>query len=190
MNFDSIQVKFGQLTDVVGHARSHENVAIVPAIIGLSGSPMTNGSFLKDYLAARNLPAEIKALIHPGEDAPWACGRIQSVFSIPQIPDEDRAEKSCMGFSFLAAIPEEKQLVGIPFECTDYYGKSVLIFSGDAPAQKDMDRIARAFWEILLEKPHDVPDYADHFFHTGAGVEVRFGIQDGEPFMMELRDQY
>ena len=128
------------------------------------------------------------ALIHPGEDAPWACGRVQRVFSLPQVPEEDRAEKSCMGFSFLAAVPEGEQLVGIPFECTDYYGKSVLIFSGDAPLQSLIDHVASAFWQVLLKAPDDLPEYTDHFFHTGAGVEVRFGVRDGEPFMEEVAE--
>jgi hypothetical protein len=188
MNPNSINVRFGELEDVIGHARHHQDVAIVPAIVRLSGSRMTNGSFLKDYLAAQKLPAEVKALIRPGEDAPWVCGRVQRVFSIPQAPEEDRAEKSCMGFSFLAAIPEGDHLVGIPFECTDYYGKSVLIFSGNAPPQEQIDRVANSFWQILLEKPGDLPEYMDHFFHMGAGVEVRFGVRDGEPFMEEVAE--
>jgi hypothetical protein len=188
MNPDSIKVRFGQLEDVVGPARRHGDIAIVPARVRLTGNMLTNGPHLQEYLAALKLPADVNALIHPGDDAPWVCGRVQLVFSLPQLPEEERAEKSCMGFSFLAALQDDGQLVGIPFECTDYYGRSLLMFSGDAPPQPLIDRIANAFWQILLDQPLDLPEYADHFYHLGAGVEVRFGVRDGEPFMEEVAE--
>jgi hypothetical protein len=188
MNPDSIKVRFGELEDVVGQARRHDEIAIVPARVRLTGSMLTNGPHFEEYLAALKLAADVKALIHPGEDAPWVCGRVQRVFSLPQLPEEERAEKSCMGFSFLAALQEDGQFVGIPFECRDYYGRSLLMFSGDAPPKPLMDRISNAFWQILLEQPQDLPEYADHYYHTGAGVEVRFGVRDGEPFMQEVAE--
>jgi hypothetical protein len=188
MNPDSIQVRFGELEDVIGHARRHDDIAIVPARVRLTGNVMTNGSHLEDYLGAYKVSADIKGLIHPGEDAPWVCGRVQRVFSLPQVPEEDRAEKSCMGFSFLAAIAVDGALVGIPFECTDYYGRSVLLFSGDAPPKALMDRVASAFWQILLGDPNDLPEYTDRFSHLGGGFEVQFGVQDGEPFMKEVAE--
>jgi hypothetical protein len=64
----------------------------------------------------------------------------------------------------------------------------VLIFSGNPPPQKDIDRVAHAFWQILLKDPQDLPEYTDHYYYTGAGVEVRFGVRDGEPFMKEVRE--
>src|SRR5262245_21144363 len=140
MNPDSIKVRFGELEDVVGHAHRHDDIAIVPARVRLTGSMLTNGPRLEEYLAALKVPAGVKALIHPGEDAPWVCGRVQRVFSLPQTPEEERTEKSCMNFSFLAALQEAGQLVGIPFECTDHYGRSLLIFSGAAPPRPLIDR--------------------------------------------------
>ncbi len=188
MNPDSINVRFGELEDVIGPARRYADISIVPAKVQLTGSMLTNGPHFEEYLKEHKLPADIKALIRPGEDAPWACGRIQRVFSLPQLPEEERAEKSCMGFSFLAALQEDGQLVGIPFECTDYYGRSLLMFSGDAPPQPLIDRITNAFWQILLAEPQELAEYADHYYHSGAGIEVRFGIRDGEPFVEEVAE--
>ena len=144
---------------------------------------MTNGPHLEEYLAERQLPAATRAIVRPGEDAPWVCGRVQRVFSLPQLPEEERVEKSCMSFDFLAAFQEGDELVGIPFECTDYYGRSLLLFSEDAPPQPLIDRISHAFWQILLEEPEDLVDYTDHFYHHGGGFDVHFGVRDGEPFM-------
>jgi hypothetical protein len=186
MNPNTISIRYGESEDVIGNARRHDDIACVPARVQLTGISLTNGSYLEEYLAESTLAAEVKALIHPGEDAPWVCGRVQRVFSQPQAPEEDRAEKSCMGFGFLAVIPEDEGLVGIPFECTDYYGRSHLLFSSEAPPQPLADRIANAFWQILLQEPQDLPDYTDHFYHVGAGIKVRFGVRDGEPFMEEV----
>jgi hypothetical protein len=188
MNPDSIKVRFGELEAVIGHARRYGDISIVPAKVQLTGKMLTNGPLLEKYLQAQKLPAGIKALIRPGEDAPWACGRIQRVFSLPQLPEEDRGEKSCMCFDFLAAFQENGQLVGIPFGCTDYYGQSLLMFSGDAPPRPLIDRITNAFWQILLAEPQELAEYTDHYYHTGAGVEVRFGVRDGEPFMEEVAE--
>jgi hypothetical protein len=188
MKPDSISVRFGELEDVIGPARRHEDVSIVPARVRLTGSMLTNGPRLEEYLATHKFPAGIKALIRPGEDAPWVCGRVQRVYALPQLPEEERAEKSCMGFSFLAAFQEDGQLVGIPFECTDYYGRSLLMFSEEAPLQAVIDGISNAFWQILLEEPQNLPEYSDYYYHAGAGVEVRFGVRDGEPFMEEIAE--
>jgi hypothetical protein len=185
MNPDSVRVRFGELEDVIGHVRRHDDIAIVPARIRLTGSMLTNGSYLQEYLTAHKVSVDIEALIHPGQDAPWVCGRVQRVFSLPQVPEQERVEKSCMEFGFLAALEEDGQLLGIPFECTDYYGRSLLIFSGNAPAQPLIDQIANAFWQIMLEEPQDLPESIDHYYHVGAGVEMRFGVRDGEPFTEE-----
>jgi hypothetical protein len=186
MDTSSIEIRFGEFDDVAGPARRHEEVTIVPATVRLMGYSMTNGSYLDEFTTSQGVSAEIKALIHPGEDAPWACGRIQRVFSLPQVPEEDRAEKSCMGFSFLAVLQEEGKLIGVPFECTDYYGRSVLLFSSAAPPREVMHRVAKGFWSNLLDKPHDLPDYNDRFSQLGGGFEVAFGVRDGEPFLEKL----
>jgi hypothetical protein len=186
MDANSIQIRFGELQDVIGAARHQGDLAVVPATIRFTGYSMTNGSFLDEFLATREISTEITALIRPGKDAPWACGRIQRVFALAQIPEEDRAEKSCMGFSFLAAFPQDDLLIGIPFECTDYYGRSVLLFNGEAPPQELIDRVANGFWSMLLEEPHDLPEYTDRFAHLGGGFDVAFGVRDGEPFLEEI----
>src|SRR5262245_47319376 len=188
MNPDSIKVRFGELDDVIGPARRHEEISIVPARVRLTGSMLTNGPHLEVYLAGHKLPASVKVLVRPGEEDRWVVGGIQGVYSLPQLLEEERAEKSCMGFGFLAALQEDGELVGIPFECTDYYGRSLLMFSGDAPPQALIDRITNAFWQILLAEPQDLAECSDHYYHTGAGVEVRFGVRDGEPFMEEVAE--
>lgn len=188
MNPHSIQVRFGEFEDVIGNAKWHDDISIVPARVQLTGSMLTNGPYLEEYLTARKVAADIRALVNPGKDAPWVCGRVQRVFSLPQIPEEERAEKSCMGFSFLGVIKENGQLVGIPFECTDYYGRSHLLFSGNAPPQVLIDQVANAFWQILLANPDDLPEYLDQFYHLGGGFQVRFGVRDGEPFMEEVTE--
>ncbi len=101
MNPDSIKVRFGELDDVIGPARRFDDISIVPARVQLTGSMLTNGPHLDQYLQAHDLSANIKALIRPGEDAPWACGRIQRVFSLPQLPEEERTKNHAWVLAFL-----------------------------------------------------------------------------------------
>ncbi len=62
------------------------------------------------------------------------------------------------------------------------------MFSGDAPPQPLIDRITNAFWQLLLAEPQELAEYLDHYYHSGAGIEVRFGVRYGEPFMEEVAE--
>jgi hypothetical protein len=188
MDTSSIDIRYGEFKDVLAHPRQLNNVTLIPAVIGLTGPMLTNGSFLDEYLQKQRLPVEVRALIRLREDAPWACGRIQYLFSLPQVPEEDRGEKCCMAFEFLAALEVDGKLTGVPFWCSDYYGRSVLIFSGAAPPEDVINTIAAAFWGILIENPTELIDYTDRFSHLGGGFDVEFGVEDGEPFMREVRE--
>jgi hypothetical protein len=181
----SIEVRFGKFSDVLGPAIAHGDFTFVPAEVELSG--YENGPLLAD--AAVNADPATRALIHPGEDAPWACGRIQRLFQQPLVREEDRGEKCCMWYPFLAIVKEDDSAVGIPFVCTDYYGESIVLFSDDPmPETETMQAIASAFWSLLLQDADELVDYRDRMEHFGAGVTIEFGVEDGEPFMRELDD--
>lgn len=185
MDLSSLEIRFGTLKDVLGQAVAHHGIRFVPAKVDFSG--YENGPTLADAAAASD--ASVRAVVNPGEDAPWVSGRIQRVFLQRQIPEEDRGEKCCMWFTFLAVTIDGDSAVAIPFVCSDHYGKSLLLF-GDVPAPDaaTMQTIADAFWSLLLENPNDLIDYVDRMEHPGAGVTIEFGIEDGAPFMRELPD--
>jgi hypothetical protein len=185
MDPSSIQVCSGTLNDVLGPSISVADITFVPADVTFSG--YENGPKLAD--SAADADTATRAVVRPGEDAPWASGRIQKLFNQPQLPEEDRGEKCCMAFPFLAVMLDGDSTLGIPFLCSDYYGESLLLFGDDPiPEKETMQRIATAFWSLLLQDATDLADYRDRMEHAGAGVTIEFGVNDGEPFMRELTD--
>lgn len=161
--------------------RRHHTITFVPARVTLNG--FESAFPLKDYMAGA--PAGTKALVRPDHDAPWVLGRLIRLFGTPQVPEEDRVEKSFFVASFLAVLHEHDN-VAVPFECSDYYGRSTLTFSSDDAPDHTMQRaLADAFWDLLLAEPADLADYQDRMHHPGDGIWIRFGVEDGEPFMMD-----
>jgi hypothetical protein len=180
------QIRHGQFHDVDGPSRRHNNVTFVPARITLNGDWFESAFDLADWM--KDAPTGAAAIVRPGDDAPWVLGRLMRLFATQPGPEDERPEKSCFFASFLAVLHGNGNLA-VPFECSDYYGKSALTFStDDPPAPEIQEHIARAFWDLLLSEPTDVADYENKMYHSGAGVWIRFGIEDGEPFMIEVPD--
>lgn len=179
-------IRHGELLDVVGPPRRTDDITFVPARVSLSGTWFQSAFYLKDCMG--DVPASTKAVVHPGDDAPWVFGRLMRLFATQQIPEEERDEKSCFFASFVAVLHNNANLA-VPFECSDYYGRSALTFSTDDPPSEEVQKaIAERFWGLLLADPTGVADYEDRMYHSGAGVWIRFGIEDGKPFMVEDDD--
>ncbi|MEZ6093182.1 MAG: hypothetical protein R3C03_02940 [Pirellulaceae bacterium] len=183
MDLTSIEIQHGVLKDVVGPAVAYNGYTFVPADVDFNG--YENGPKLIDAMS--NVDPSVRAIVRPGEDAPWASGRIQKLFRQRQLPESERGEKCCMNFVFLAVVVSDNQAVGIPFLCTDNYGESKLYFGDDPPHNSDtMTSIGHAFWSLLLQDANDLVEYVDRMEHVGAGVTIEFGVEYGEPFMREL----
>ncbi len=92
--------------------------------------------------------------------------------------------------AFIAILPGDNGgLFGVPLECSDYYARSGLIFSSDnAPPEAVKDQIAEAFWVLLLLDPDDVADYRATMYHYGIGMMIEFGIESGQPFILEREE--
>lgn len=182
-----VEIRHGKYVDLTGPPRKSAEFTIVPAEIELAGESFSGVCDLKDHIDERSSPAHVRAIVRPGTDAPWVRGRSQLLFGLPNSREEDRCEKTCFQAGFLAIFTERNEkLVGVPFECSDYYGASHLTFSSKRGPPKALQRkIAQAFWDLLLSNPTELVDYSDKMYHTGAGVTIRFGVKDGEPFFVE-----
>lgn len=186
MSQTAFNIRHGQFHDVDGRPQRHNEITFVPARVTLNGTWFQSVFDLAETVT--DLSPDTKAIVHPGDDAPWVLGRLMRLFGTQRIPEEDRAEKSCFSASFLAVLHGRDNLA-LPFECSDYYGKSTLTFSTDDPPDKDtQETIAKTFWGLLLTDPSELEDYEDRMYHSGAGVWIRFGIENGEPFMIEESD--
>lgn len=173
----------GKIHDVTGPARKHDGVIFAPARVTLTGTKFDYVFPLADCLDG--VFSATKAIVRPGVDAPWALGRLMRLFGIEKLPVDDRGEKTCFYAAFLAVLPEQNNLA-VPFECTDNYLESSLMFSSENPPPRDLqERIAKAFWGLLLTEPDELKDYNERMLFQGEDIWIRFGVEHGEPYLVE-----
>lgn len=181
MNVPAFRIRHGELNDISGRPIRFEDLTFLPASVTLSGR-----SFSFSYPLHQNadlIPAGMDTIVHPGNDAPWVLGRLMAIFNVTPSSPELRPEKSCFRESFIAVLHAHENLA-IPFLCIDYYCKSSLSFSEeDPPPPEVQELIAKHFWRMLFSDAANVADYESRMFHSGAGIWVRFGIENGEPFI-------
>lgn len=183
MTESSFHIQHGQLHDVAGPARQHQGIIFVPARVTLTGAVFEYVFPLADCL--EEVFAATRAILQPGADAPWVLGRLKRLFGIERLPIENRGKKTCFYAAFLAVLPERGNLA-VPFECTDNYLETALMFSSEnAPPQDLQETIARAFWGLLLTEPDELTDYNERMLFQGEGIWIRFGVEHGEPFLVE-----
>jgi len=183
MTESSFHVRYGALHDAVGPARQHEGIIFVPARVTLTGGTFDYVFPLADSL--EEVFAATRAIVQPGADAPWVLGRLMKLFGIEKLPVGGRGGKTCFHAGFLAVLPGRDNLA-VPFECTDNYLESSLMFSSDdAPPRDLQETIARAFWGLLLTDPDALTDYNERMLFRGEGIWIRFGVEHGEPFLVE-----
>lgn len=177
-------VQFAKLHNVFGKPATHGGFTFIPAVVELEGSSFSIGFALRD-VAGDSPPAVLMLPIEQQYDAAWVRARLPCVFEFAPQPAE--AEKSLLDIAFVA-VPIGSA-VGFPFICTDYYGRSGLMFSPNGPPPDMQTEIAVAFWSLLLEKPYDLADFHITIFHPGANIWMHFGCENGEPFCRESQDE-
>ena len=187
MNRPKIQIRHGQFTDLLGPPQTYDDITFAAAQVQLNGSIFDLTHPLESWIDQHHVPRETKALVLAAENAVWVRGRVQQLFKIPNTTEEDRGEKTFFLGELIAILQGEAgQSLGIPFLCTDTYGRSGLMFSSeDPPPQELQQRIGNAFWSLLLSDPRNLEDYRDSILHLGTGAWLDFGVQDGDPFLEE-----
>jgi hypothetical protein len=177
---DELHIQFGKLLGAFGKPAAHEGYTFGPAKIELSGKSFTIGFDLADSIAGRP-PVILARPLRKNYDAAWVRARLPRVFGFtPELSD---MEKSLLDVGFVAA--PNGSSVGIPFVCTDYYGRTGLTFSPDGPDAGTKAKIAAAFWSLLIVSPEDLEDFAATVMHPGAGVWMHFGCKSGVPTYSE-----
>jgi hypothetical protein len=187
----NFKVVGGKLLDVIGAGKVDGRFMFVPVRVELSGTSFSPESELRDHPKAKTAADDdLQELLENRIDAIWARSRIEALFAVPSASEDERVEKSLMGFGFLAVENSslDSQPIAYAFECTDYYGRSNLFFS-EAEIDPDLrSSIGDAFWDLLLSNPDKLADYEDRSFHSGAGIWMIFGRRDGCFFMEETED--
>lgn len=174
-------IRHGQFEDVVGSPVSHDGVTFVPAHVKLNGTSFSPLFPFIDWCKSNEHP--MPAIVHGDENAPWVLGRLMALFNAENTPEDERGEKSCLHASFLAVLNNQDN-VAIPFECSDYYGRTSLYFSSeDSPSDEHQAIIANAYYRLLLDEPTNLVDYENRMYHSMSGEWIEFGVIHGEPYM-------
>jgi hypothetical protein len=172
----SFEIRYGELIDTYGHPAASKSVTFVPALIRLNGTMFSPGHYFDEH------PAMPTDCIPDHADAAFVRARIPCIFGYTPTYHEEH-EKSLLSDGFVAVLPDGK--TSIPFECSDYYGRSSLTFSSDGPDESVQSQIADAFWEIVASEPDALDDFEQNVFHPGACVWIQYGCKNGEVYCDE-----
>jgi hypothetical protein len=179
-----MRVEFGTLQNVFGKPATQGGFTFVPAAVNLDGSGFSTDFYLRDS-AGEQIPPILARPIEQQYDAAWVRARLPRVFGFtPELPE---VEKSLLDVGFVAVAAGSS--VGFPLVCTDYYGRTGLMFSPEGPDRVTQAKIAAAFWSLLLQSPDELENFEAKVFHPGAGVWMYFGCKDGELWYEESGDE-
>jgi hypothetical protein len=180
-----LTTRYGSLTDIIGPRATGRRFTFCPAIVTLDGNYFTSELGLGDTINDLSLsgpPDDIG--IKDGLEAIWVIGRLIELFRLEIPPEEERPEKGMMAFGFVAAELSNDDVVGYPFECSDYYGRTNLTFSQSFTDGALKQAIAHDFWHLIVSNDR-ASDYESETFHLGGGFMMRYGIRDGQIFYEE-----
>jgi hypothetical protein len=153
----------------------------VPADVEIDDE--SSSSFPLSELPRDRIPPVLRRPVADKFEVAWIWARLPFAFGFTPEPSE--GEKTLLWQGFVA-VPEGAD-TGVPFLCSDYYGKTSLTFSR-LESDDVKVRVADAFWGVLLSEPNELQDFSARVLHLGAPITLEFGCENGEPFCNELAD--
>ncbi|MGV0104522.1 hypothetical protein NSTCB13_03200 [Nostoc sp. DSM 114160] len=175
----SIVIKHGWFHQILGKCAQHGGFVFI-ALLGDLGSELEIISYqrvgedpmfpLSDYIEGQ--PPSILQRCHDlfgkSVNAVWVRARIPAIFGSNiliglSIPDYKYALIEQM---FVACeLGSNGDWIAYPFICEDYNLRAGLRFYPDDSSTKVYERIAKAFWELLLLEPKRVCAFRDGYLH-------------------------
>lgn len=185
-----IETRCGFLLGVVGVARRSGGFWFVPACGEIEDPEEVPSHPLRDHSRIEFACDGVESY---DSDGVWVRAALPSVFRYAPLHVADG--RWCLLdalFVVVAALPQgEDRWIAYPFACTDICGATGLIFSRRAPDPDLRNRIARAFWGLLVAEGDDhlSPFTADRIgFDTGDGydTELTVGYSRGRFFAEDM----
>ena len=173
-------VRHATLHDVIGRAARSDGFTFVPAVLDLDGNSFSSPFSLSD-LSSERIPPVLRVPIRQEFDAAWIRARLPCVFGFTPPPAE--TEKALLDVAFVA-VPDGSD-EGVPIVCSDYYGHSSIYFAAVESDRPLKERVANAFWSVLLSEPEQLADFQTSVYHSGFGGWLDFGCEAGEPYCDE-----
>ncbi len=144
---NDMRVQFGTLQNVLGKSATHDGFTFVPAAVELVGKSFLTDFYLHDPVGERP-PRILARPIEQRYDAAWVRARLPRVFAFT--PELSEVEKSLLDVGLVAVAAGSS--VGFPFVCTDYYGRTGLMFSPDGPDPDTQRRLRRRFGRCCFNR--------------------------------------
>lgn len=185
-----IETRHGWLLDIVGSTRLVDGIWFAP-ICGEVEDPEEYPSCPLHEYAEVSFHCEGFEL--GDADGVWVRAAIPSVFGYAPLHVSD-GRWFLLDAAFVAVVPDGEQCwVAFPFVCTDAHQTTGLVFSSRGPDADLRERIARAFWGLVVSEgveqlsPFTAPGVG---FDTGDGydTELVVGYSRGEFFAEDMRD--
>ncbi|OUL32141.1 hypothetical protein [Nostoc sp. 106C] len=193
----SITIKHGYLWRVLGQPVQHNGFIFVPVL-----GELYNGIAIRPYRREEEAPMfpltdylgnQVPKLVKSCRtdftelvDAVWVRARIPAIFGFTPLslpfPDYKYALIEQM-FVACEQCSVNGDWLAYPFICEDYDLRVGLRFSPDPLFIETYERIAKAFWELLLLEPENVQPFCDAYLHYDELFEEEWLIvvfKDGE----------
>ena len=165
-----VVIRHGLLRRVVGSAARHGGTVFVPVWFSFDTEPRIRQkpSYPLSAFVADPPPTLAACRDEYGEsmDAAWVRARIPAVFRFaPATLIRPECKYSLVDHAFVACSSVEGSNVweAIPFVCVSDDLKAMLIFSPDGSEDEVRQRIAAAFWGLLLSEPNDLHTFRDGY---------------------------
>ncbi len=185
-----IVIRYGWLIDVFGVPRTYDGIWFAPVCGDVDEAEPTPTHSLKEY---DTIIVHCEGFQLGDADGVWVRAAIPNVFGYAPLHVSD-GRWFLLDTAFVAVVAEaEKCWIAYPFVCTDDCQSTGLVFSRFGPPSDVRERIARAFWSLLLAggawqlSEFNAPRVG---FDTGDGYdsELLVGYSHGEFYAEDMRD--
>jgi hypothetical protein len=167
------RVQFGELLNVFGRPAEYDGMKFVPAAVRIEESTRSTEQHFRDH------PEFKRANTIPYYDVAFIRARIPRVFGYTPQPAE--GEKTFLYEGFLAV---NRDAECIPFNCTDFNGRTGLEFGKLVPDDVK-GGIASRLWALFLADSDDVEDFEFRVEQYGFHPLVTLGCRNGEVYAEE-----
>jgi hypothetical protein len=168
-----MKIRFGTFDAALGRKAARGGFTFFACAGAGDGTAFEGEHRLEHHVDVKRAPRALRKVLAAGSDAAWVRARLPRVFDYAVSDPE--MEKTLFCETFVAVRGED----AVVFTCADYYGRTGLSFAPKLDAETKT-AITKAFFDLLLEAPDDLADYALRTYHLGAGVWLNYACEDGE----------
>ena len=168
----------------LGNPATHAGFVFQPVRLKLDVAGAGADFPLHDF-AGNPPPPVLRLAFEKQYDAAWVRARMPRVFGYAPVFVEEE-ENALLDVDFVAT--PSGQAEAMPFVCGDHHGRACLLFKTDGEDPAVRQRIAAAFWSLLLANPDDLADFEQMVYHEPSEMWLKLGCLHGNLFCEQVED--